>query len=96
MSEWPFAPVKKHMTVYPELPLGVLEQQDPFIGHREAKGYVNGEYKAFYFCPKCGGWIEGYTGTRRVNTLAPLSGRSGRAEYCQRCQYELSFVGIVS
>lgn len=84
------------MPVYAELPRGAIETTSLIVEHREAKGYVNDKYKNYYFCPKCEGWIEGWPKSARVNTLAPLSGRSGHTEECERCGYELSFMGIVS
>lgn len=96
MSKWPFVQVKIHIKVFAELPQGAIEAGLPFIRHREARGYVNGEYKTYYHCPKCGGWIEGFTVHHGEHTLGPLSGRSGYAEDCKRCGYELTFVGIVA
>ncbi len=49
-----------------------------------------------YECRHCGGWIEGSPNSYRENTLAPLAGRKGRAEYCNRCGSEISFFGIMA
>lgn len=94
--KWPFAPVKTHIAVYAELPQGVIEADLPFINHREARGWVNGEYKNFYFCPQCKGWIEGWPKHEGTHTLGLLSGRSGYSDNCVRCGYEVGFMGIVA
>lgn len=88
---------KPFLKVHKDLPHGVLEQETTsFRDYRTARGYVGDEYKHYYFCPKCNGWVEGYPVAYRTNTLAPLSGRSGRVEDCERCGYELDFMGAVS
>lgn len=90
---------KPSVVVHQELPHGVLEQgRTSFRDYRTARGYVGDEYKCFYFCPNCKGWIEGYPQSHHVNNLAPwaLAGRSGYADDCERCGYELGFMGMVS
>ncbi len=96
MAQWPFAPVKSHIKVYAELPQGIIETNESFINHREARGWIDGEYKSFYFCSMCKGWIEGFPAGQRVETLGILSGRRGHSFRCERCGYELSFMGIVA
>lgn len=47
----------------------------------------------YYHCKYCKGYILGGTNDRRVDTLAPLSGRRGLAKYCRRCAREIEFTG---
>jgi hypothetical protein len=88
---------KPSLKVLEELPHGVtVSQLLSFREIKEASGYVDGNYKHFYYCPKCAGWIEGWPRRYGQHSLGPLSGRSGYVEDCARCGYELDFMGIVS
>jgi hypothetical protein len=92
------APKKPHLIVHTELPFGILEAREFLREYRTATGYNGGHFKTFYFCPKCNGWLEGWPVQYHQHTLVPhaLAGRSGYVEDCERCGYELGFVGMVS
>lgn len=57
-----------------------------------------GEFREFYYCECCGGWIEGLPDFVYVNNINPmaLAGRQGNSIKCRRCKYEISFNGFVS
>lgn len=98
MRNWDGTLKKPSLVVHADLPEGVVEQPSILRQTREARGWVNGECKNFYHCPNCNGWIEGFPNSYRVNNHAPwaLAGRMGSVDDCERCGYELDFLGIMS
>ena len=49
-----------------------------------------------YECRYCGGWIAGRPNRYHEDTIAPLAGRRGTVEHCQRCGAEIGFFGMMS
>ncbi len=85
-----------------DLTLTVLEK---LPDEAQIKEWAGGDKSAsigvrryWHYCPKCKGWIEGIANESRTNTLAPhrLAGRSGHIYSCQRCGYEIGFLGVRS
>lgn len=97
-QHWEPAPKDMSLPVMENLPEGVAEQRQWFSSLREADGYINGEWKQYYFCHWCKGWIEGHANEYSVNTLNPgkLAGRQGTEYCCRRCGREIAFNGLMS
>lgn len=98
-NQWFDAPKDMSLTVHKELPEGVEEGRFAFVRNmREASGMSGDKYLFFYFCKRCGGWIEGHANEYSVNTLNPsqLSGRRGTEYFCCRCGEQIAFNGMMS
>ena len=103
----PFRP-KYEFFEYPKKPeLIVHKEPPPDTDDRFSFGYKSRwsvrsatcQYKTYFFCHHCGGWIEGEPHENEVNTMSPshpLSGRRGWEFYCLRCGGEIGFSGMVS
>lgn len=49
--------------------------------------------EGLYYCPHCGGWIEGRPAKRYIEYSGKLIGRRGDILSCIRCRLELAFRG---
>jgi hypothetical protein len=95
------APKNLNLTVYKELPLGLVIKSDwlrsfKIAGKPTPGGWVS---ETHCYCNRdCQGWIEGIPNEYKVNTLAPhqLAGRQGTEYYCLRCGEQIAFFGVVS
>lgn len=93
---WEPNPSNRNLPVLDKLPPGVTEKSY-FGSLREAWGTTaDDEFRSYYHCPHCKGWIEGAPTTYGEHTLGPLSGRSGTVYACIRCGEEVAFNGLVS
>lgn len=54
------------------------------------------DYREFYHCRYCKGWIEGKPYQYHESNLGPLCGRRGEVSSCIRCGHEIGFSGMVS
>jgi hypothetical protein len=63
---------------------------------KEAKEGRTADYKSFYQCRYCDGWIEGKAYEYFEDDIGPLCGRRGTVSACIRCGNEIGFSGMVS
>jgi hypothetical protein len=99
----PFSYLQKHadqaIEVLQDLPMGnfqILQWNREKTA--EEIDLVELSFRNFYYCRCCDGWIEGHMKIEYVNNIQPmaLAGRQGTALVCRRCNYEISFSGMVS
>lgn len=99
-NRWVSAPRNPELPVLSdaELPEGHTtgKKEDRWRAATHVSGSAHGR-RDFYYCNReCQGWIEGHPRTYQENTLAPLAGRKGHADYCIRCGQEVAFMGVIS
>lgn len=54
------------------------------------------DFREFYECKYCDGWIEGSPSSYREDNIGHLCGRRGETFSCIRCGREIGFTGMVS
>ena len=102
---WVPNPTNKTLKVHKELPPGfkASEWGRPTTAHIPAASLVKDkqagkkpDFRWFYECAYCKGWIEGRPSQYEESNLGPLCGRRGTVYSCIRCGHELGFEGIMS
>jgi DNA-directed RNA polymerase subunit RPC12/RpoP len=93
--------MNKDLEIFPELPEGGIELD--MLGRakyhyrdRLTLEEIYDKNRHYYFCQYCGGYIQGKTHAKRVNTIGPLAGKCGTDYCCVRCGRTLSFSGRMS
>lgn len=79
--------------------LGATVKSERFLqNYRTADLLTPDNWRTWYECYHCKGFIEGHPNNYSVNTMNShrLSGRNGRETHCIRCGEQIAFVGMMS